>query len=99
LPSFTKDEFSNITCIGKSTFGKVFRVTKGQKYFVIKEQACVEASEHDKKLFIKEAQMLKALRGHDNIVSIEAFSERESSILMEFVVFDFKRIVCLILND
>ena len=92
LPTFRRAEFSNISCIGKGSFGKVYKATRDRQHFVIKEQVLYESTADEKNLFIKEAKLLKTVSGHENIVRIHGFSVIENSILLEFVSFDYKKI-------
>lgn len=41
---------------------------------------------------MREAQLLKSLKGHDNIIEICGFSSYKYAILMKFITFDFSKI-------
>ncbi len=92
LQTFSKEDFTSLTCIGKGTFGKVYHFTREDTNFVIKEQSIFNATEVEKKMIAKEAQLLKSVAGHENIVHIYGYSVPENSILLEYVSFSFKQI-------
>lgn len=92
LPSFSKNDFSDITLIGQGAYGKVLKCKKNENTYVIKELACKDSNPLESKLFRKEAELLKSLSGHDNIVQIFGFNNNENSMLVEFMTFDFSRI-------
>jgi len=90
LPNFSKSEFCCATVIGMGSFGKVVRVSKDDKMYVIKEFNSTYASEIEQKLFHKEARLLNSLCGCDNIVKFHAFSMDDCAILLEFCSFTFQ---------
>lgn len=77
LPSFNKMDFCNRTVIGLESFGKVMRVSKDQKVYVIKEFNNVDTSDLERKLTEKEARLLKSLTGCDNIVTFYGYSSED----------------------
>jgi len=85
LPSFQKRDFSDVVLIGEGSFGKVYKGNKNGATFVLKQLvdgAC-------NKLLVKEAEVLKAVAGHDNIVEIHGLSLVENALLLNFVSFSF----------
>ena len=92
LPDFNKADFNNSSLIGQGSFGKVFRAEKNGKSYVIKELTDTTASSSDRRLLIKEAEMLKVVKGHENIVGIQGFSIADCAILMDFVSFSFTKL-------
>ena len=88
LPNFERDEFTDLVLIGEGSFGKVYRGVREGSLFVIKQLSNSCSSMIEKKLFIKEAEILKSLQGHENVVQIRGFSPVHG-ILMDYVQFDF----------
>lgn len=89
LPDFQKSDFTDLKLIGQGSFGKVFHGQKNGSNFVIKELTEQNPSQEDERLFIKEAEMLKLVQGHENIVQIRGFSSIDFAILLDFVTFSF----------
>jgi serine/threonine protein kinase len=89
LPTFSKSECSNPTVIGVGSFGKVSKVTKGRRLFVLKELNSADASEMEHKLFVKEAKLLHSLVGCDNIVTFHGIATDGCSLLLEYCCFTF----------
>ena len=74
LPDFQKRDFADLKLIGQGSFGKVFQGQRNGSDFVIKELTDKNPSQEEERLFIKEAEMLKLVQGHENIVQIRGFS-------------------------
>lgn len=89
LPSFDSKDYC-LVLIGKGTFGKAYKAVKGESVFIIKKLR--QTNEFDKKLFFKEAQLLKSTAGQENIVQIHGYSSVESSILLEYCTFQFTKL-------
>ena len=77
VPDFSKNEFHNITHIGQGSFGKVFRAVRNGSSSVIKEMSDPHSCVGDKRLFMKETELLKVVRGHENMVQIRGFSTKD----------------------
>ena len=90
LPSFIKSDFSNYIVIGFGSFGKVSRVCKDNKLYVIKEFNKTDSCDGELKLFHKEARLLNSLKSCENIVQFHAFSTNECAILLEYCSFTFQ---------
>lgn len=88
LPSFSKKDFSDITIIGRGSYGKVYKAIKKKKQFVIKELSVAE----NFPLFIKEAKMMKTVQGHENVLQIHGFSYKDKAILLDYISFSFEKI-------
>lgn len=73
LPQFNHQDLKDVTMIGMGSFGKVYRATNAGQLVVMKEMCNGSASDRDKRLFYKEIELLALVRGHDNIVNINAF--------------------------
>ena len=92
LPDFTKKDFTDVLLIGQGSFGKVFKGIQNGKTYVIKELSEADPGSMEIKLFVKEAEILKSVQNHENIVNILGFSKDECSILLNYVEFSFKDI-------
>ncbi len=90
LPVFRKRDFCDVTVIGCGSYGKVFRATKSNQFYVIKELNSVDAGDAECKLFFKEARLLHSLSDCSNIVKFHGFSPDECAILLEYCCFDFE---------
>ena len=89
LPSFNKSDLSNLTLIGQGAFGKVFKCVKDGETYVMKQNVDVNPDSSEIRLFLKEAGLLKMLKGHENVVEIHGFSQRDNAMLLEYVSFSF----------
>jgi serine/threonine protein kinase len=89
LPSFNKSDLSNLTLIGQGAFGKVFKCIKDGETYVMKQNVDVNPDSSEIRLFLKEAGLLKMLKGHENVVEIHGFSQRDNAMLLEYVSFSF----------
>jgi serine/threonine protein kinase len=87
LPLFNRHDLKDITMIGMGSFGKVYRATNAGQLVVMKEMLNGSASDRYKRLFNKEIELLALVRGHDNIVNINAFSD--NAILLQYAEFSF----------
>lgn len=92
LPSFTKQDFTDLTLIGKGSYGKVLKGNRDGNVFVIKELASMSSNSQMLKLFRKEAQLLLSLSGHENVLKIHGFNCINNSMLLEFLTFNFEQI-------
>ena len=63
---------------------------KVMEVFVIKEFNSDDATKTERKLFRKEALMLKSLTACENVVKFHAFSRETCAILLEFCCFSFE---------
>ncbi|CAC5406532.1 CHEK2 [Mytilus coruscus] len=88
LPSFSKKDFSDITIIGKGSYGKVYKAVKKKKEFVIQELSVAD----NFPLFIKVAKMMKTVQGHENVLQIHGFSYKDKAILLDYISFSFEKI-------
>jgi hypothetical protein len=70
----------------------VFRGVKDGSSFVIKEMIDPDSCISDIRLFIKEAELLKLVKGNENMVQICGFSTNEFAMLMDYVSFSFSKL-------
>ncbi len=89
LPDFRKSDLSNVTLIGQGAFGKVFKCVKDGETYVLKENVDGNPDSSEIRLFLKEAGLMKMLKGHENVVEIHGFSQRDNAMLLEYVSFSF----------
>ena len=92
VPQFDRKELTHVTLIGQGSFGKVFRARQNGADCVMKQLIDEHASAAEKRLFVKEAEMLIMVAGHENVVKIRAFSPNDCAILMDFVTFSFEKL-------
>lgn len=93
LPDFHKAEFSGLHMIGQGSYGKVLCGMRNNEKYVIKELSDANCTTYtDRRLFVKEAQMLQGLQGHGNIVNVRGFSTTHCAILLDFYSFDFAKV-------
>lgn len=85
LPEFRKNDFRDLILIGQGAFGNVYRASKDESVFVIKELTNAAASATERRHFVKEAAMLKTLQDHEHVVAIRGFSVKDCAILMDYV--------------
>jgi serine/threonine protein kinase len=87
---FSKSAVKDVVLIGMGSYGKVFKGFWNEQPYVLKEQIVSNSSEKEQHLFMKEAKLLRKLKGHSNVVDIQAFSQ--NTMLLEFVCFTFEKI-------
>ncbi|XP_033764366.1 spindle assembly checkpoint kinase-like [Pecten maximus] len=92
LENLQKTDFSNSELIGKGSYGKIFKVIRNGKEFVVKGLVTQDATDHENDLFLKEAKLMASLKGHPNVLQIHGYSMTDNSLLLEFMSFSFERL-------
>ena len=89
FPQFSWSELADKEQIGRGSFGRVFTAkTSDGDSVVVKKLLRHHVHERERRLVLKEAQILKSLR-HKNIVEMKAICENPLAMMLEYVFFDF----------
>lgn len=94
LQTFLWKDLTNISEIGKGSFGSVFSASFYNKHTSTPENVVVKkllssSRKEEKQRFFKEARLLHSL-DHENVVCFKMVCIEPPAIMMEFVLFDFK---------